>query len=144
MTVKSWGTGRPDYSKPTIPSRPTLVDESNTQIKWTENKTYTITSMATAIDSFYTVIPGYNLTLGSIDISVDNSCIDQLRILGNSDVLADFKFDIRGSLIFTALTGQTLSAGETITAYIWNNDAIESNFTLTMSGVLDLVRTAIT
>ncbi|GAG88994.1 unnamed protein product [marine sediment metagenome] len=43
---------------------------------------------------------------------------------------------MRGDLPMTALAGQVISAGMTITAYVFNNDTLLSEFSLLLSGVL--------
>jgi len=104
------------------------------------SKPYTITAGGTTIDSFYTVPAGYILSLGGGYISVKDSCINKLRLVTPTDELVgDFRFDFQGNLSFAALTGQEITQGTTITAYIYNNDVLESEFSLTLSGVLDKI-----
>lgn len=136
MAVESWGKGKPDYYKPVISSRPVIVESESNQIQWVLNTNYTITSMGSIISTFYTVPIGYVLSLGMIDISASDSCINKLRILKDGTMISEFKFDIRGELSMTNLTGQTLSAGQKLRVYIWNNNTIEDYFSVTISGFL--------
>jgi len=139
MTVVSHGKGNPDFYVPTLPARPTTVDIKNTQVEWTQSTDYTITSEGSSIATFYTVPSGYKLMIGGGQISCQSSCIDRLRVLStNSTIIDGYRFDMRGDIVFTDLTGHTIAAGEVITVYIYNNDSIQANFNLTMSGILEL------
>ena len=139
MPLESKGVGQPDFYIPTIPGRITTVTEKSTQVEWTQSTDYTITSEGSSIATFYTVPTGYKLMLGGGQISCQSSCIDRLRILYTSGTIIDgYRFDMRGDISFTDLTGHTIDAGEVITVYIYNNDSIESNFNLTLSGILEL------
>lgn len=139
MSVEQWGIGRPDYYKPSIVSRPIIVETADRQIEWVLDRSYTVTGMAASIDTFYTVPTGYSLSLGMIDISATESCINKIRILKNSVLISEFKFDMRGYLTMTGLSGQTLSAGDILLAYVWNNNTITDIFTVVMSGILAVV-----
>ena len=52
------------------------------------------------------------------------------------ELIGDFRYDMRGDMPMTALAGQVISAGTTITAYVFNNDTLISEFSLLLSGVL--------
>ena len=138
MTVKEWGKGRPDYYVPTISSRPQTITQTGIQANWYLNKTYTVAGQATSIDTnFYTVTANKKLSLGMVDVSTRESCINKLRLYVGATLIAEFRFDMRGNLIFTSLSGQTLTAGQTIVAYIYNNDPVTAEFTLTISGIVE-------
>lgn len=141
MTVKQWGIGRPDYYKPTAPARPSIITEEDTQIRWFKNKKYDISSMAYSSALFYTIPADYRLALGAVDVTADNSCINELRLLDSKlNLLGEIKFDMRGTFIFTDLAGQSLPSAETITVYIYNNNVIRDEFSVTMSGILERER----
>lgn len=135
--IDPWGAGKPDYYVPTIASRPVVVDEQLEQVKWIANETYSIAARAVAISDIYTVPTGYSLSFGGGHISVKDSCINNLRLLaGSESLIGDFRYDMRGDFIMTSLSGQVISAGTTITAYVYNNDTLTSEFSLTATGVL--------
>jgi len=138
MAVKEWGTGKPDYYVLTISSRPVIVEEGDTQVKMLTHKRYTIAAGGAVIDDFYTVPAGYKLSIGGGFVSVKDSCINQLRIF-NDDIslLGDYRFDMRGDLSMTSLAGQEILTGTVLEVYLFNNDAIESEFSLVISGVLN-------
>ena len=123
--------------KAVITSRPVVIDTQLEQIKMNTDKRFTIAAGGTAIDNFYTVPAGYKLALGGGYISVKDSCINKLRIvIPSQELIGDFRYDMRGDLTMTALAGQEISENTTITVYIFNNDSIESEFSLLLSGVL--------
>jgi len=140
MTVKSWGKGRPDFYSDVISSRPVIATVQNTQARMLTQASYEVATGAVAIVSFYTVPDGYNLALGGGYISVKDSCINKLRLVtGTEELIGDFRFDMRGDLAMSALAGQQVPENTTITAYIYNNDVISSEFSLQLSGVLTKV-----
>lgn len=139
MSVESWGKGRPDYYKPSLVSRPIVVESADRQIEWVLDRSYTIAGMAASIDTFYTVPSGYSLSLGMVDVSANESCINKIRILRNSVLIGEFKFDMRGNLTMTDLSGQTLSAGDVLLAYVWNYNTVTDVFSVIISGILSVV-----
>lgn len=140
MTVESWGTGRPDYMKAVVSSRPSIVEQEETQIRWDYNNTYSISSQSSTSADIYTVPIGYKLALGLIDISANHSCMNKIRTLRGTTLISEFEFDMRGNASLTPMTGQQLLAGEVLNIIIWNNDSIEVDFYLILSGVLERVR----
>lgn len=138
MSVEPWGAGKPDYFVPTISSRPSIISESVTQEKWTQNTVYAIGGFSSAVQTFYTIPTGYLLQLGSAYVSANNSVINKMRLLDETNViLGDFRYDMRGDVSWSSLDGQSLSAGHSLIVYLWNNDADESEISLTISGVLE-------
>ena len=134
MPLDAWGAGSPDYYKPVISSRPQILDN---QLKWAQSATYTVSAQAVSINSFYTVPEGYTLEIGGGFISCKDSCINKLRMVADGEELVgDFRFDIQGQISFSPSAGQTVAAGTEITIYIYNNDTLTSEFSLTLSGVL--------
>ena len=140
MTVESWGAGRPDYMKAVISSRPSIIEQEGTQIKWDYTNTYAISSESSTTATVYTVPSDYNLALGLIDISADNSCINKLRVLRGTTTIVEFQFDMHGHTPLTPMTGQQLTEGENLNIEIWNNDSVEVNFVLVLSGVLEIIK----
>jgi len=138
MTVASWGTGQPDYFVTTLPARPSAPSE--TQEEWVDSNEYRISAQSSNIASFYTIPEGYELSLGGGYISCGLSCINKLKIYSTTETLvADLSFDIRGDILSSALTGQKASAGDVLTIQIWNNNVLEDDFTVTLSGILEVV-----
>jgi len=137
MALESWGKGKPDYFVPTITSRPVIVDEELEQVAWSEQRTYSIAAGAVAIDSFYTVPAGYRLSMGGGHIAVRDSCINALRLTTpDENLIGEFRFDVQGNLTMSSLAGQEISENVTLTVYIFNNDSMQSDFSLALSGVL--------
>ena len=123
--------------KAVIASRPVVIDTESEQIRVIIHKRYTIAAGASAISAFYTVPAGYKFAVGGGYISVKDSCIHKLRlVIPNLELIGDFRYDMRGDLSMTALAGQDISEDTPITAYIFNNSPIESDFSLLVSGVL--------
>lgn len=136
MTVESWGTGLPDFYITSIASRPTLLQDS--QESWLQSNSYVVSAMSTTIDDIYTVPTGYILELGGGHVSARDSVINKLRIVTDAGVelIGDYRYDMMGEITLSSLAGQIFTAGTTLTAYIYNNDTISSNISLTLSGVL--------
>jgi len=137
--VESWGTGKPDYYIPTVSSRPSIIS-GGTQAKFAQNSVYRIAGYNSIVQSFYTVPSGYKLQLGSACVSADNSVINKMRLLDNGTViLGDFRYDMRGDVNWSSLSGQSLDAGRELVVYLWNNGNDDSEISLTISGVLERV-----
>jgi len=136
MAVKEWGKGRPDYYKPTLPARPSIVRESDTQIGWRHSADYNVATWTTDSYNIYTVPAGYSLSLGILDISCDNSCINAFRLLADATEIMEFKFDFNYALDMSSITGQDINEGQSIYVYITNNNVLNDKFYLTISGVL--------
>ena len=138
--VDVWGQGRPDFHSDVIASRPIIVEKSSTQINWQIDKSYVVSAASTAVDTVYTVPDGYNLSLDTGLISVRDSCINKIQLYTSSSLLGDYRFDMRGDL-GSIVAGQTIPEGTSIVAYIYNNDAVTSEFSLVLAGVLSVVVT---
>ena len=137
-TVESWGVGRPDFYSDVISSKPIVVKSQSTQTNWQLQKSYTIAAASVSIDTVYTVESGYDLNLELGIISVRDSCINRIEIFAPSSLTGSFRFDMRGDLS-SALAGQVIPSGTSIIVYIYNNDAVTSSFSLTLSGMKNRV-----
>ena len=126
--------------KAVISSPPVIVDKQLTQVKWLISEEYSIGAGAVAIDEVYTVPEGYSLSFGGGYISVIDSCINNLRLVADVEsLIGNFRFDMRGNFVMTSSSGQVLNAGTVLTAYVFNNDTLISEFSLTLTGVLSKV-----
>jgi len=143
MTVKSWGTGRPDYMSSSIASRPQIIEEQDTQERWTYNNEYTISSQSSTEETIYTVPEGYNLALGLVEISASGSCINKIKVQRDTTTVEQFEFDTHGNAPFSSISGVQIQSGEQVNIKIWNNDHISTVFTLNMSGVLEKLKSNI-
>ena len=133
-TVDSWGVGRPDFYKQAMSSRPTIL--SLQQTAWLQSNSYVVGAQSVEIDVIYTVPTGNVLELGGGQVSAKDSVINRLRLVSNNiELVGDYRYDMLGDISLSSLAGQTLSAGDTLTAYIYNNDTLSSNISLTLSGV---------
>jgi len=138
MTVKSWGTGRPDYYDQAIVSRPQILEDS--QIKWLFQETYTIGALEHEDITIYTVPAGYNLSFGGGQITTANSCINMLRLFyGDESLIGDFRYDMSGDMLVSTFAGQTIAEGVALTGTIWNNDTLSSEFSLFLAGILEKI-----
>jgi len=136
MTVKSWGTGRPDYYNQAVVSRPQVLKDS--QEKWQFQKTYAVGAQSALNISIYTIPIGYSLSFGGGQISTVNSCINMLQLLnGTESLIGDFRYDMSGDMIVSTLAGQQLLEGAILTGVISNNDSLASEFSVFLTGVLE-------
>jgi hypothetical protein len=136
MTVEDWGTGRPDYHSDVLPSRPVIQPEI--QEAWEFQRTYTVSPQSSESEMIYTVPEGYTLTLDGGLVSVKDSCINMIQIFAPNSIIGDLRFDMRGDITIPA-SSQVIDAETEITVYIYNNDTIQSDFSLALSGVLNEV-----
>jgi hypothetical protein len=135
MTIESWGVGRPDFNKEVLASRPTVL--SNQQMSWSYSNTFVVGAQDVSSIDIYTVPSNYSLELTGGQISSKESVINKLKLSTNTqDIISDFRYDTHGDIL---LKGQTVGAGEVITAYIYNNEVVSANISLILLGVLTVV-----
>lgn len=136
FTVPALGAGRPDYAGTRTISKSILVEN---QEKWTLNMTTKVSGGGCIPLDFYQVPEGKKLHIGGGFISCSASCIQNVRMLHTPGMIGDFRYDMRGELIFTQLAGQTVPSGDKITVYVFNNDTEERDFSVTLTGFLEKV-----
>lgn len=88
---------------------------------------------------FYTVPSGKKLVLGGGFVSCNASCIQNICMVHTPGIIGDFRYDVRGELIFTELSGQEVPTGHTITVYVFNNDSVERKFSITLTGFIEVI-----
>lgn len=137
FTVTQRGIGKPDYTPAVITSKPIVVES---QEDW--NVTIIKDDLAPGdiySEDVYTVPEGYRLNLGGVIITCNGSCIQKLILYTPGSILGDYLYDMRGEIVFSPLSSKTLEAGQVLTAYIYNNDSVARNFSLSILGVLERV-----
>jgi hypothetical protein len=91
-----------------------------------------------AIDA-YEVPEGYQLHIGGAIITCNASCIQKVVMCHTPGIIGDYLYDVKGELIFGDLSSTIIASGETLTIYIFNNDTVERDFSVTVVGVLESV-----
>ncbi|MBA7716362.1 hypothetical protein ES703_125433 [subsurface metagenome] len=137
FTVEQRGIGRPDYTPAFITSKPVVVEG---QDDW--NVTITKDDLAPGTvysEAAYTVPEGYRLNLGGLIITCSGSCIQKLILYTPGKILGDYLYDMRGDIVFGPLSSKTMLAGQVLTVYIYNNDSVARDFSLSILGVLERV-----
>lgn len=137
FTVEQRGIGRPDYTPAVITSKPVVVegqDDWNVEIIKDDLASGTVYSEAA-----YTVPEGYQLNLGGLIITCSGSCIQKLILYTPGKILGEYLYDMRGDIVFGPLSSKTMLAGQVLTVYIYNNDKVARDFSLSMLGVLEQV-----
>lgn len=142
FTVVSKGRGRPDYTPAVTASKPVLVAN---QSKWEVLVTRRacdgnpLAGRTVAAVAAYTVPAGYQLILGGAVITCDVSCMQKVVMVHTPGLIGDFRYDMRGDLLFTSLSSTIVDPLDTLTIYIYNLDTAERDFSVSMTGVLEAV-----
>lgn len=137
FTVATRGIGRPDYTPAVITSKPVVVESQedwNVAIAKEDLAPSTIYSK-----DAYTVPEGYQLNLGGLIITCSGSCLQKLILYTPGKILGDYIYDMRGDIIFGPLTSKTMQAGQVLSVYIYNNDSVARDFSLSLIGLLEKV-----
>lgn len=87
----------------------------------------------------YTVETGFNLLLGGMIATCNGSCLQRVVLESTSSLLGDFWFDMRGEVIFGALSSTVLAPAAVLTVYIYNYDTVYRDFSVEIYGVLEAV-----
>ncbi len=137
FTVETRGVGKPDYTPAVIASKPTIVEG---QEEWSVQVAVNALAGGTIYtEDVYEVPEGYRLNLGGLIITCSASCIQKLIIYTPGKILGDYRYDMRGDLVFGDLSSAKMNAGETLTVYIYNNDSVPRDFSLSLMGVLERI-----
>lgn len=137
ITVEQRGIGKPDYTPAVITSKPVVVEG---QDDW--NVTIIKDDLAPGAvysKDAYMVPEGYQLNLGGLIITCSGSCIQTLILYTPGKILGEYLYDMRGDIVFGPLSSKTMQAGQVLTVYIYNNDSVARDFSLSLIGVLEKV-----
>lgn len=137
VTVEQRGIGKPDYTPAVIASKPVVVegqDDWNIAIIKDD-----LAAGAIYSEDVYTVPEGYRLNLGGLIITCSGSCIQKLILYTPGKILGEYLYDMRGDIVFGPLSSKTMLAGQVLTVYIYNNDSVARDFSLSILGLLERV-----
>lgn len=130
------GAGKPDYTHLSSPVK-TIVGRD--QEKWSLLVTrYGMAHGSEAIPA-YTVPPHYKLSLGGGVITCNASCIQRVVMTHTPGIVGDYRYDMRGQIVFGSLSTTVLDPGETLTITLFNNDVVPRDFSISLVGVLEKV-----
>ena len=136
FAVEAEGVGRPAYMVAVTASKPAIVEN---QEQWTLQISQKALASGTYSTDTYTVPEGYKLNLGGAIITCSSSCIQKLILYAPGNALGDYLYDMRGDILFGALSSFVIAAGQMLTVYIYNNDSVARDFSLSMVGMLERV-----
>lgn len=133
--VKTRGVGRPDYSPLIAVAKPIVgIMQEKFSLLWTPLAVPPGTVVASDI---YNVPTGFQLNIGGAFITCDGSCIQTVRMCHTPGIIGDYRYDMEKSIPFTPLSSTVIPAGDTCTVYVFNNDSVAHDFSVTVTGVLE-------
>lgn len=136
-TVKQRGIGRPDYS-PLVTVGKSIVGVD--QIEWSSLTLIKDLAAGTVeTRTVYTVPANYKLNFGGIIVTCSASCIQKLIVYTPGSLIGDYHYDMKGDIMFGPLNSKSVAAGGDIILYIYNNDSVARDFSVSLSGVLERV-----
>lgn len=135
--VAAKGIGRPDNTPTVTTSKPVIIENQEDWNVAIAKKDLAPGTVYT--EDVYTVNVGYQLNLGGVIITCTGSCLQKLILYTPGKILGDYIYDMRGDIVFGPLTSKTMRAGQVLTAYIYNNDSVARDFSLSILGVLERV-----
>jgi hypothetical protein len=94
----------------------------------------------TLVITAYVVPEGYRLHLGGGVVSCEASCIQNLALVGTPGIVGDFRYDMRGDIVFGPVSASVLDEGTPLTYIVWNNDDVPRHFSVSLIGVLEKIR----
>lgn len=115
------------------------------QKKWSLLVTYRqadgdpIAGNSVASVAAYTVPAGWRLHIGGAVISCNASCIQKVVMTHTPGIIGDYRYDVKGELVFGPLSSTLLDPGDILTIYTYNNDTVYRDFSITVVGVLEAV-----
>ena len=87
----------------------------------------------------YTVPVGYRLHLGGGVVSCEASCIQDIALVSTPGIIGDFRYDMRGDIIFGADVAHILEGGDALQFILFNNDYTDRHFSVSLFGTLQQV-----
>jgi len=136
----SWLTaakkGTPDWMPGVLSTKPVVaIKDTMWEVLWTPN----VPAGDTVAVDIYTVPVGYQLNIGGAVVTCEASCIQMVRMAHTPGVIGDYRFDMKGDLIFGPMNATLLAAGDTLTVMVYNNDVADRDFSISIVGVLERI-----
>ena len=144
IAIKGIGPGRPDYSPQVSVGKPVLAtNETHWSDLWTTEEDYggRLPPGCLCITA-YTVPTGYELHLGGGVVSCEASCIQNIALVCTPGIVGDFRYDMRGDIIFGPDTATVVVAGAVLQYIVYNNDLVARHFSVSLVGTLVQVAAA--
>lgn len=144
-TVSQKGIGRPDYAPEVAASKPVVVTN---QKKWALLVTRrAVDGNALAPGSETIVIPaatngnvnGWQLNMGGGVITCDTSCIQKVVMAHTPGIIGDYRYDMRGDIVFGPLSSTIINPDEDLVIILYNNDSEYRDFSVSLVGTLERV-----
>lgn len=148
FTVPGRGVGRPDYTPAVAASKPVIVKNEE---KWAllvtrkstndppdpieANKSVTVTIKAADNGN----INGWQLNMGGGVVSCNASCIQRIVMCHTPGIVGDFRYDVRGDIVFGPLSSTIINPDEDLVIIIYNNDDVARDFSVSLVGVLEKI-----
>jgi len=85
----------------------------------------------------YTVPAGWRLFIGGAVITCNISCIQKVVMTHTPGIIGDFRYDMRGDLMFGILSSTLLDPADVLTIYTYNNHTDYADFSITIVGILE-------
>ena len=73
-------------------------------------------------------------------VTCEASSIQNLALVGTPGIVGDFRYDMRGDIVFGPVSASVLDEGTPLTYIVWNNDDVPRHFSVSLIGVLEKVR----
>lgn len=87
----------------------------------------------------YTVPAGWYLHIGGAIITCNASCVQKVVMTHTPGIIGDYRYDMKGELVFGPLSSTLLDPADVLTIYTYNNDTVYRDFSITVVGVLEAV-----
>lgn len=139
------GIGRPDHTPAVAASKPVVVEN---QEKWTLLITRrAVDGNALAPGSETIVIAaadlgnvnGWQLNMGGGVITCDTSCIQKVVMAHTPGIIGDYRYDMRGDIVFGPLSSTIINPDENLIIILYNNDSEDRDFSISLVGTLERV-----
>jgi len=94
----------------------------------------------TLVITAYVVPDGYRLYLGGGVVSCEASCIQNIALVGTPGIVGDFRYDMRGDIVFGPDVASVLEQGTPLMYILWNNDEVPRHFSVSLIGILEKIK----
>lgn len=142
------GIGRPDFTPAVTTSKAVVIEN---QEKWSllvTRRAVDGNALDPGVEEI--VIPaadvgnvnGYQLNMGGGVITCNVSGIQRVVMCHTPGIVGDFRYDVRGDIIFGPLSSTICNPDEDLTIYLYNNDVEPRDFSISLVGVLEKVEAA--
>jgi len=141
FAVEPKGKGRPDYSPIVGTTKPVVgVEQERWELQITRSAELenAVPARSVAAIPAYTVPEKRKLHIGGAIVTCNASCIQKI-CMTHITLIGMYRYDIKGELMFGALSSSIIDAGNTLNIYIYNEDIVARDFSVTIVGVLEKV-----